>query len=174
MQAKWQRFGSGDPLLLPPPALLSPARTRCSAVSSDAELTTPRMRISSRRMVYWLGLIAWFILCGGAIYLSERKRNREVEEAVAAQRRKDERFYEAQYERAAAALRSIALGPPSPVQEQALEVLRVNHNARLQREGAEDEVVLRGLEDEFLPELAARDQSGGDSGTTEQAGAAPT
>ena len=132
------------------------------------------MRITWPPDGLWARFDRLVILCGGAIYLSERKRNREVEEAVAAQRREDERFYEAQYERAAAALRSIALGPPSPVQEQALEVLRVNHNARLQREGAEDEVVLRGVEDEFLPALAARDQSGSDSGTTQQAGAAPT
>jgi hypothetical protein len=124
-------------------------------------------------MVYWIGLIAWFILCGGAIYLSERKRSRRMEEAVAIRRGKDEQFYEAQYERATATLKSIALGPPSPAQEQALEVFRVNHNARLQREDLEDEIVLKGLEEEFLPELAARGRSGGDSGTTQQAGVTP-
>lgn len=108
-------------------------------------------------MVYWLALIAWFIVCGSAIYLSERKRNRKVEKIVTARRRKDEQFLEAQYERATAALRSIALGPASPVQEQAREALRVNHNAALQREGFEDDIVLKGLEGEFLSELEARD-----------------
>lgn len=107
-------------------------------------------------MVYWLVLIAWFIVCGGAIYLSERKRNRRVEEVVAARRSKDEQFLEAQYERATAALKLVALGPTGPAQERALEALRVNHNAKLQREDLDDEVVLKGLEDEFLRELEAR------------------
>lgn len=106
-------------------------------------------------MVYWLFLIAWFIVCGVAIYASERNRNRKVEEAVAARRRKDEQFLEAQYERATAALKSIALGPASSAQEQALEALRVNHNARLQREDLADEIVLKGLEDDFLSEPEA-------------------
>jgi hypothetical protein len=107
-------------------------------------------------VIVWIALAAWFVFAYGAIKFSDHRREkkqREEWEAREAKVRTREDFLEAQCDRATAALHSIATGPRGPAQAQALEALRINHNAELQRDGAQDEVVWKGDEASFIPEL---------------------
>jgi hypothetical protein len=106
-------------------------------------------------VIIWIALAAWFVFAYGAIKFSDHRRERKQREEweARAEVRTREDFLEAQCERATAALRSIATGPSGPAQAQALEALRINHNAELQRNGAQDEVVWKGDEASFIPEL---------------------
>lgn len=103
-------------------------------------------------------VVAWCLIVFVWMKASERRRDRHALsewEARQAGMRTREQFLEAQYGRATATLRAIATGPSGPTQEAALETLRINHNAQLQREGSSDEIVWKGDESKFLPELGS-------------------
>lgn len=149
--------------LVPRPRPL-PARLetqhRCTREKSIDYLALSESGTASRlrQVIVVAAVVAWCVFVFVWVKVSERRRERQRRaewEARKAQMRTREQFLEAQYDRTTATLRTIATGPSGPAQEEALEALRINHNAELQREGMQDEVVWKGDESRFLPELGS-------------------